>query len=77
MVEKLRKHWSTEKFGGKVFRLADTTSDDLPKAKQIAAKWRAKGYNARVVKGHGVWGSRYTYAIYVRKAEKRLSKGGK
>lgn len=67
MAGKLRKHWSTEKFDGKVFKLVDTTSDDLPKARQIAEKWRKKGYNARVVKGVGVWGSRYTYAIYARK----------
>lgn len=70
MAEKLRKHWSTEKFGGKAFQLKETTSDDLPKARQFAEKWRKRGYNARVVKGAGVWGSRYTYAVYVRKRGK-------
>ena len=67
MAEKLRKHWSTEKFDGKVFTLKETASDDIAKARQLADKWRQKGYNARVVKGAGVWGHRYTYAVYVRK----------
>ena len=66
-MERLKKHWSTEKFDGKIFHLKDTTSDDLSGARRTAARWRAKGYNARVVKGYGVWGARYTYVVYVRK----------
>jgi hypothetical protein len=65
--EKLRLGWSTLKFDGKEFQLKDTTTD-LQKAKQLADKWRRKGYNARINKGPGVHGSRYTYGVYVRKA---------
>ena len=69
-MERLRKHWSTERFDGRVFRLKETTSDDKQKAKQFAERWRRKGYLARVVKGAGVWGARYTYAVYVRRKGK-------
>ena len=68
--EKLRLGWSTLKFAGKEFQLKEATVD-LQEAKQLADKWRRKGYNARINKGPGVHGSRYTYGVYVRRANSR------
>lgn len=64
--ERLRLGWSTLKFDGKVFNLKDT-SNNLQEARTLAEKWRRKGYNARINRGPGVWGARYTYSIYVRR----------
>ena len=64
--EKLRLGWSTLKFDGKEFQLKEATTN-LQEARGLAGKWRRKGYNARINKGPGVHGSRYTYGIYVRK----------
>jgi len=69
--EKLRLGWSTLMFDGKEFQLKDVSSS-LPEARAFADKWRRKGYNARINKGPGVHGSRYTYGVYARNA-----KGGK
>jgi len=65
--EKLRLGWATLKFGGKEFQLKEATTN-VQEARAFAAKWRRKGYNARINKGPGVHGSRYTYGVYVRKA---------
>ena len=65
--ERLRLGWSTLKFSGKEFLLKEATTN-LQEARQLADMWRRKGYNARINKGPGVHGSRYTYGIYVRKA---------
>jgi len=69
--ERLRLGWSTLKFDGKEFQLREVTTS-LPEARAFAARWRREGYNARINKGPGVRGSRYTYGVYVGKA-----RGGK
>lgn len=66
--ERLRLGWGEMKFDGKMFSLKDTT-DNAPDAKKLADKWRRKGYNARINKGPGVRGARYTYGIYVRRKQ--------
>tara|TARA_Y100000310_G_scaffold12718_1_gene13100 strand:+ start:134 stop:382 length:249 start_codon:yes stop_codon:yes gene_type:complete len=67
--ERLRLGWSTLTFAGKEFQLKDA-ADNLLEARRLAEKWRRKGYNARINKGPGVGGARYTYAVYTRKRGK-------
>ena len=69
-MPKLRKHWATEKIGGKIYKLKDASSDKS-EMEALAKKMREKGYSARIVKGTGVRGAKYTYALYIRRAKKR------
>jgi len=65
--EKLRLGWGTLTFDGREYKGTHDVSDSVAEARKMADKWRRKGYNARINKGPGVWGARYTYAVYVRK----------